>query len=957
MSAGQLNAVLHYLHFVARKDASKWLSDSQLLQRFIHEREEAAFEALIRRHGAMVFGVCRRVLRQNEDAEDAFQATFLVLVRKAASLRTPGTVANWLYGVAHRTALELKRARARRRAKEALVMPRAQPRSEVPAGFCAAFDEALAHLPDKYREAVVLCDLEAKSRREAAMDLGCAEGTVASRLARGRALLAKRLADRGFGDSAGAIAPLLALEAAPAPVPVALAAVTARAAGLLVAGQPLSAVVSANAASAIRGALKSMLLVKLKLLAGLVAVMVTGIAAAGLIHNPGPREHTTEIVPIDSVTAEPDESADKRFVVSGTVIDERGSPVAGATIKARANLDRTLDVKSDSAGKFEIRLQDWPLFGPLLAEDNNGRQGFCKLEMNAPRTGLQIKLRAAREVKVEVADARGIPISACPVLLILDELLTSFPGVTGEDGQAIIRYPAEAQPALVIAYKEGRGFDYVTTRINRREPERKPLPGEISLKLTGARTVRVQALDRAKRPVPSVSIYPWYVEKPGAIEDANLSGCVPLQVKTDAQGIAVFDWLPLEFVNGISFLCHSSEYSYTQQVSIKAASPVAELTTTLLRKTKISGKVTRPDGRPASGILIEAAGAGSAVHNGRGRARTRADGAYEMTVNSEEAYIVTVVDERWAAPSHLGVAVRENQPVRDVDFKLNEGTILHGAVTVGPKKLPSPGQYVSVRTSGGQIPDSLRMAGDQYGHEMSFNRSSMTDAAGKYRFCLGPGKYQILLSGLIGEPKSVDVGQQREIVQDFHMPRPEWGMLSGKVIDQNGQPVAGATISGVYMRPTQSVDIESTSAADGSFKVKRVQVATALYARSAERKLAGIMRIGADEDVVILQIAPTATARGRLVDAKGQAIANGRVTCGIRIPIQEGPDSPVRSCFGSSARSGPDGRYALEYLIPGEKYTIEEPYDPKQQFISTLGEMQPTNAEPINLGDTASKGR
>jgi RNA polymerase sigma factor (sigma-70 family) len=953
MAAGQLTAVLHYLHSVARNDAAKWHSDGQLLQQFIQQRDGAAFDALIHRHGPMVFGVCRRVLRQTEDAEDAFQATFLVLVCKAGSLRSPSTVANWLYGVANRTALELKRARARRRAKEALVMPRTQSSPEVPSGFGSALDEALGQLPNKYREAVVLCDLEAKSRREAAVELGCAEGTVASRLARGRALLAKRLVERGIGDSTRGIAPLLALEAAPAHVPVALASVTAKAAGLLVAGQPLSTVVSANTAAAMRGALKSMLLVKLRVLTAVAAVLITGIATADLLHNPGPREDATASLPIESGNEEP---GDEKIVVSGTVVDERGAPVAGALIQAKAAMYRTIEVKSDSTGKFELRVPDWPLFGALLAQFSDGRQGICKLRTDGPKTGIRIKLQAAREVKVSVVDARGAPVPNCRIELILDNMSTFFPGMTGGDGKAVLRYPAEARPVQVIAYKGGVGFDYVSTLITKHDEERKPLPDAVSLKLNGARTVRVQALDKAKRPLPGINIYAWYVQKPGMLEDANLSGCESLFAKTDARGVAVFDWLPVQFENAISFLCDSPDYSYTHQVSIKPDAAVADLTTTLLHKGTISGKATWPDGRPASGILIEASGAGSAVHNGHGRARTRADGAYEMAVNSEEAYIVTVVDERWAAPSHVGVVVRENQPVSDIDFKLSEGTIVRGTVTVGPKKLLSPDQYLSVRMSGGQIPNEIRAPGDEDGHEISFYRTCMTDAAGRYRCCLGPGEYQLELIGLSREPKNISVGQQREIVHDIHMPRPVWGMLSGKVIDQNGQPVAGATISGAYMQQT-FVDIECTSAADGSFKVKRLQVATALYARSAERKLAGIMRIGADDDVVILQIAPTATARGRLVDANGKIIANGRVTCGIQIPLDEAPGSAFRSCFGSSARSGPDGRYTLEYLIPGEKYEVQEPYDEKSPEISTLGEVKPLNAEPINMGDTPVKKR
>lgn len=947
MAAGQLEAVIQFLHAVVRKDASKWLSDGELLRRFIRQRDQNAFEALIQRHGPMVLGVCRRVLRQNQDAEDAFQATFLVLVRKASPLRTPSTVANWLYGVANRTALELKRARARRRAKEALVMPRTQESSEVPAGFCAAFDEELAQLPDKYREAVVLCDLQAKSRREAALDLGCAEGTVASRLARGRALLAKRLARRGIGDSTGALAPLLALETAPAQVPFGLASVTAKAAGLLAAGQPLSTLVSANIVAALDGVLKSMLVVKFTILTAVLAVLATGIAAAGLLLAPGFPESTMNSSSINSVNGRSDGNADEELVASGTVVDERGAPVAGAMVKTRGDYNRTVETKSDSGGKFEIRLPDRRNQRTLLALHADGRQGICQLGMDAPRTGLQIKLQAAREVKVHVVDVRGGPVASCRVILILDDLLALFPGITGSDGVASIRYPGEAKPAQVIAFQGGVGFDYVSTLINRRERERKPLPDVVSLKLNGARKVRVVAIDRTNRRLSDIRIYPWYIEKTGMLEHANLSGCDALHATTDAQGVAVFDWLPGEFVNSIPFLCQSPDYNYTQLAAIKSEAPVADLVTPLLHKTKVSGKATWPDGRPASGIMIEASGAGSAVHNGHGRARTRADGAYEMTVNSEEAYIVTVVDDRWAAGSHVGVLVRENQPIRDVDFKLSEGTILHGRVTVGPKQLPSPGQYLSIRMIGGQIPEVIRVP--------SHSRGKKTDAAGEYRVCVGPGTYLVRLDSMPGESKTIKVTNERTIEQNFHMPRPEWGILSGKIIDQNGQPVAGAAISGVYRRPARSIDLECISAPDGSFKVKRVQAATALFAKSVERKLAGIMRIEADEEAVIIQISPTATARGRLVDDKGQIIANGQVSCGIPVPVQEGPDSPVRWCFGSWSRSGPDGRYTLEYLVPGETYKVQAPWDGKSPIIPMLGEVKPLNAEPINLGDTPVK--
>ncbi len=165
-------------------------TDAALLGRFADRRDEAAFAVLVRRHGAMVFGVCRRLLATDQDAEDAFQATFLVLARKAGTA-APRDVGNWLYGVARRAALLARRTIARRRERTGEVPDR--PASEADR-LRAMLDEELGRLPDHYRAVVVLCDLEGRTRREAAALLGWPEGTVAGRLARARELLAKRLA-------------------------------------------------------------------------------------------------------------------------------------------------------------------------------------------------------------------------------------------------------------------------------------------------------------------------------------------------------------------------------------------------------------------------------------------------------------------------------------------------------------------------------------------------------------------------------------------------------------------------------------------------------------------------------------------------------------------------------------------------------------------------------------------
>src|SRR5262249_49931780 len=154
-------------------------------------RDEAAFEVILRRHGPTVLGVCRRIAGAGPDAEDAFQATFLVLARKSRAVRPRSALAGWLYGVAVRAALKVRAAEARRkvREREVATMPRPADAEPPRPDELAALHRELGRLPADLRATVVLCDLERKTRAEAARQLGWPEGTVASRLARARRLL------------------------------------------------------------------------------------------------------------------------------------------------------------------------------------------------------------------------------------------------------------------------------------------------------------------------------------------------------------------------------------------------------------------------------------------------------------------------------------------------------------------------------------------------------------------------------------------------------------------------------------------------------------------------------------------------------------------------------------------------------------------------------------------------
>jgi RNA polymerase sigma factor (sigma-70 family) len=250
----------------SRQDVAR-LGDSELLGRYLAGGDEVAFEALVRRHGTMVLAVCHRILKNCHDAEDAFQATFLVLVRKAASIVKRETVGGWLYGVAYKTALKAKVGNYERRTKERRA---GSMRKEEVGGEDAweemrpLIDQELNRLPDKYRVLILLCDLGGKTRKEAAWQLGWPEGTVSGRLARARVLLARRLARYGLPLAGVAAALSLSQTTASASSPAILAASTVKAALAFAARQESAGVISVKAAALAEGVLKAMLMSKLK---------------------------------------------------------------------------------------------------------------------------------------------------------------------------------------------------------------------------------------------------------------------------------------------------------------------------------------------------------------------------------------------------------------------------------------------------------------------------------------------------------------------------------------------------------------------------------------------------------------------------------------------------------------------------------------------------------------------
>lgn len=304
MARGQTTTILDPIRRLIGGEGGCVLTDAELLEKFVATADAAAFEVLVWRHGPMVLGLCRRILRDQHEAEDAFQATFLVFARKARSIGRHEAIGCWLYKVAFRIALRLRASAAKRPAT-------GEPTDNLPAPEPAddadwrdlrpVLDEEIARLPEKYRAAFVLCYLEGRTNEEAAIQLGCPKGTILSRLSRGREWLRTRLTRRGVALTTANLTLTVSRNAMSATIPTALAHSTINAALPFAAGKAARELVSTTVAALIDGVLRTMILAKVKIVT--IALLVLAVLGTGIVwaacgdHVPVVASDTMAIIP------------------------------------------------------------------------------------------------------------------------------------------------------------------------------------------------------------------------------------------------------------------------------------------------------------------------------------------------------------------------------------------------------------------------------------------------------------------------------------------------------------------------------------------------------------------------------------------------------------------------------------------------------------------------------------
>jgi RNA polymerase sigma factor (sigma-70 family) len=444
MSRSTLALVVHHLRAKLACQERSEKSDEQLLHAFTTHRDDAAFAVLVHRHGPMVLHVCRRVLGREQDAEDAFQAIFLVLARKAAMLRRKSALASWLHGVAYRIALKAKQSAERRRKYEG----RAQARSSVDPTdellwreVRALLDEEIARLPEKYRSVFVLCCLEELSQAEAGRHLGLKEGTVANRLAQARKRLAQRLRCRGVELMAVLAVTGLAGQPASALSPM-LIATTIEAALATAAGDKLASVVSTSVAELLESAMATMMVSKAKLVT-LTLLTVTllgsatvwayrGLAANSLMSSTLSEEPSSAKVDDKPKVASPQRETAKTVKIQGRVFDPHGKPKAGARILVLhedGNVQQ-LGVSMADGGFFvepkEPKNSSW-----LLAQSDGFGIDFINLARDKPIKPVELRLMPDHAIRGRVVNTEGKPVHGVRVaiedlFIYADNSLNSF---------------------------------------------------------------------------------------------------------------------------------------------------------------------------------------------------------------------------------------------------------------------------------------------------------------------------------------------------------------------------------------------------------------------------------------------------------------------------------------------------------------------------------------------------
>jgi RNA polymerase sigma factor (sigma-70 family) len=928
MAGMQLGAALRHIHRLFDEGAIAGLADAQLLDRFRDRRDEAAFAALVDRHGPMVLATCRAVLRDRGAAEDVFQATFLLLARRAALIRDGAALGGWLHRVARRVAVRANADAGRRRRRErraGLARAAGRENGTSPGELEVALHEEIDRLPDRHRLPVVLCHLEGLPHAQAARQLRWSERTLRRRLAEARERLRSRLSRRGVAIPAGALAAALAREASA--VPTTWAEVTYGAA---------TGGASARAAALAKGVLKAMLLAKLKTAASVALAITAMILIGTLAIHPdgvGPDDRDAATAPAESAPPPPpspppparvdqvDEG--KTLEIAGRVLDPEGRPFAGAKVifQAQKTPGRPSPAgpprpvaHSGPDGRFRFRIAEPGLRflqqqayrnHPTVAALADG-YGPGWVSFTSADEAEDVTLRLVRDdvpIVGRVLDLEGRPVAGVTVIPLgigasPDESLDAWERSTAKArdnrDETWVRLRKSLDGDL---WAHGRG---VTTGVDGR------------FRLTGIGRERVVSL-KIEGPTMVPSFGNEYARtRPGPTYR------IPLDRNAPEYGTLVF---------------HGAAFDY-------AAAPTRPIVGTVRDKDA---------GTPLAGVTIRSDRFAGNIVSGRDhvRATTDADGRYRLVGMPGGSGNAITANPAPGQP-YLGAAAEvpgDTGPApATVDFALKRGVAIRGRVTDRATGAPvraevqyfafldNPhlaearglhGEPAPTRDDGtfdlvglpGRGLVAVRADEDRYLNARGADAIGGTDEHGDFPtdpYYCDPEQFHTIVAidpAAGADPLTCDVALDRGRT------------VRGTVLDPDGRPLAGAGAAGLNAVTMSPTDIRLPTAEFTAIGLDPGRPRP-IFFRHEDKHLAAVLVLRGDEPVPpTVRLRPSATVTGRLVDADGNPRA------GFAIPCNVDP-KPFGLRFLSAAfylrpTVAGDGRFRVEGLVPGVAYHID----------------------------------
>jgi RNA polymerase sigma factor (sigma-70 family) len=842
----QLNAVLQRVRNLADRVHPVGTTDGELLEAFRARGDQAAFATLVHRHGPMVLGVGRRVLRRVQDAEDVYQATFLLLARKADSLRNDEAVCGWLHAVALRLASQA-RTRAACRSNHERRAGALRPTVAAPQAawneLQEVLDEALRQVPAKYRRPLVLVYLEGKGHEEAARELGCSVGTLGSWLLRGRKMLRARLVRRGLTLSAGALATALLASGAPAAVPRALADGTVRAA--LQAG-PAQTTTAAALARGVLGMPRRRLTVCLALSVGVAALTCVLASAPESTLPPAADAAAQKKSPPPPVAKEGAQPAGEpappgeTMTVLGRVLDADGRPLAGAPVAvatreyvppfSRQNRQARFHAlghgKTGADGRFQLRVprtsSNRQYAVHLLGTAPGHGLGLINLELDAARQEVTLRLRrervlrgrlidlqgvAAAGVRVRVKEVRelGPPAGAGP-FVEAPEGLAFWPAAAQTDAQGRVELRGLAPDQKVTLVIADERFAQQTLEVS---TSGKGDEASFRWPLAAVQHLegRVVFADTG-RPVPNarLRVESLRTRQQGDVQVATIQG--PLECRTDGEGRFHINPFPGDKFSITAFAPAGGPYlSLTQVVAWRSAAVKQAVEVRLPRGTLVRGTVKEAgSGKPVAGAriyfhrrqdldLVDAYREGFQVP-----AITAANGSFRMAVQPVPGTLVvlgTTPDYVHVATSSgelQGLGPRGSRYYPDALHPLNlkAGATEHEVALTLRRGVTVRGKLAG--PDGQPVPDAVMFCHTLVGSRFTtrVNGWRITDGSFELPGCDPDRPVRALfLAPKAGFGAAVELSGKRDADRPVTVRLQRCGSATVRLVDKKGKPLAG----------------------------------------------------------------------------------------------------------------------------------------------------------------------